>query len=85
LLSRVDSAFACLGYLQKNSIMQQQHFKYFDYARTNVEALANQYKNVPFLQYQSNNMNQRQDVRTTKGRQAFCASPLVFLLPSMKI
>ena len=85
LLSRVDSAFACLGYLQKNSRMQQQHFKYFDYARANVEALANQYKNVLFLQSRSKNMNQRQDVRTTKGQKAFCASPIMFLLPSMKI
>ncbi len=85
LLIRVDSAFACLGYLQKNSIMQQQHFKYFDYARANLEVLANEYKDVPFLQYQSKNRNQRQDVRTTKGQQAFCANPIAFLLPSMKI
>ncbi|MCK5917043.1 MAG: serine/threonine protein kinase [Cocleimonas sp.] len=85
LLTRVDSAFACLGYLQKNNTMQQQHFKYFDYARANLEALANEYTNVPFLQYRSDNMNQRQNVRTAKGQKAFCANPIEFLLPSMKI
>lgn len=85
LLIRVDSAFACLGYLQKNSTMRQQHFKYFYFARANLEALANEYTDVPFLQYQSKKMNQQQDVRTTKGQQAFCATPREFLLPSMKI
>jgi hypothetical protein len=85
LLTRVDTAFACLGYLQKNNTMQQQHFKYFDYARTNLEALANEYQDVPLLQYQSENMKQQKNIKTSKGPQKFCANPIEFLLPPIKI
>ncbi|MCK5812908.1 MAG: serine/threonine protein kinase [Cocleimonas sp.] len=84
LLTRVDSAFACLGYLQKNKAMKQQHFKYFEYARANLEALANKYQGVPFLLQQTKKMNEIMNVRTTEGQQIFCADPLKFLLPTLK-
>lgn len=83
LLIRVDSAFACLGYLQKNTAMKPQHFKYFEYARVNMEILANKYQGVPFFQQQTKKMNQQMDIRTKKGQKAFCAEPLTFLLPPL--
>jgi serine/threonine protein kinase len=85
LLTRVDSAFACIGYLQKNNTMRQQHFKYFDYARTNLEALANKYQDVPLLHYQVENMKQQKNIKTISGRKKFCANPIEFLLPPIKI
>ena len=83
LLIRVDSAFACLGYLQKNNTMKQQHFKYFEYVRTKIQKLANKYKEVPFFQQQVKKINQTMDIRTNKGQQLFCAKPLTFLLPPL--
>jgi len=81
LLIRVDSAFACLGYLQPTSALQLQHFKYFEYARISLERLAEKYHDVPFLRHQSDNMTHRLDISTPKGKQTFCAKPLRFLLP----
>jgi tetratricopeptide (TPR) repeat protein len=81
LLTRIDSAFACLGYLQQTTALRQQHFKYFEYARISLEILAREYHDVPFLQYQSDNMSHRLDISTSKDKQAFCAKPISFLLP----
>jgi serine/threonine protein kinase len=81
LLTRVDSAFACLGYLQQTTTLRQQHFKYFEYARISLETLAREYQDVPFLQYQSDNMSHRLDISTSTGKQTFCAKPVRFLLP----
>ena len=85
LLTRVDSAFACLGFLQKNKVIKQQHVKYFEYARANMEALALRYKEVPILQHQTEKMTLKMDVRTIEGRKAFCDKPLYFLLPPLVI
>ena len=83
LLTRVDIAFACLGYLQKNTAMKPQHFKYFEYARVNLETLAEEYQGVPFLQQQAEKMNAIMKDKTTKRQQAFCSEPIKFLLPSL--
>jgi serine/threonine protein kinase len=85
LLTRVDTALACLGYLQKNTAMKPQHFKYFEYARVNLERLAKEYQGVPFLQQQAEKMSEMMNDRTIKGQQAFCAEPIKFLLPSLKV
>jgi serine/threonine protein kinase len=85
LLNRVDSAFACLGYQQKNSAMKAQHFKYFEYARVNLNRLTNEYKDVPFLRHLLENMNNSTvaDNKKTVKQQIFCAKPLHFLLPPL--
>ena len=82
LLTRVDTAFACLGFQQRNAAMKPQHFKYFEYARVNLETLAGEYLDVPVLQKQLERMNTTKNVRTTRGRNAFCSDPLAFLFPN---
>ena len=74
LITRVDSAFACMGFQQKSPQMKLQHFKYFEYARINLENLAKEYIDVPLLQRQSKRMN-----LTDKNK--FCSDPIKFLLP----
>lgn len=82
LLTRVDTAFACLGFQQNNAGMKPQHFKYFEHARVNLEALAAEYRDVPLLQQQIERMNTTKNVRTLRGRNAFCADPFLFVFPN---
>ncbi len=77
LITRIDSAFACIGFQQKSSRMKAQHLKYFEYARINLENLASEYPDVPLLQRQSERMNNHRNEKNT----LFCADPITFLLP----
>jgi serine/threonine protein kinase len=83
LLNRVDSAFACLGYQQKSSLMKAQHFKYFEYANANLNQLVNEYHDVPFLRDLAKRMKGRPEDNKSTGQRLFCAKPLRFLLPPL--
>ena len=81
LMTRVDSAFACMGFQQKSPQMKRQHFKYFEYARINLENLATEYPDVPLLQRQAKRMNQYRNNLNVNDKNKFCENPVEFLLP----
>ncbi len=84
LIIRVDSAFACMGFQQKSPSMRLQHFKYFEYARINLEKLSSQYHDVPMLQWQSKQMNNNLELKGEEGKKSFCTKPIEYLLPPIK-
>ena len=70
-----------MGLQQKSSQMKSQHFKYFEYARINLENLASEYPDVPLLQQQSEYMNNHRNKMNVIDNHTFCADPIKFLLP----
>lgn len=83
LLHRVDSAFACLGYQQKSSVMKAQHFKYFEYAKANLNQLTDDYQDVPFLRYLAEKRQGLSEGNESTQQRLFCEKPLGFLLPPL--